>query len=346
MCYSINAIMDKPFVSVVIPTWRESKILKLCLDSLLKQDYPKNRFEIIFIATKKIDFQDKRAKLIVIEKNKNHAEARNVGVTQAKGEIIAFCDDDCVLPPKWLSTASEYFTKKVYDLVGGPVIPPTKTSFKYRLAGYLAGSRFAVGFAAARHRPILKEQEAREFDLILANTFIRKEAFEKIGGFDKSQVPCEENFLYAKLKQNGYKLLYSPKLASSHPAKPIFMPWAKKIYYYATGRGQMIVRAPETFHLQYFVPSFFFFSLLFLIILSFFSKIIFYSLLTFTFIYFLLNLINTFYIFFKFEKHPGILLAAPVATFMVHLSYGLGFFNGFLRFIIGKREAIRMPNSD
>jgi len=338
--------MRKPFISIIIPTWRESKVLTRCLSSLLAQDYPKDKFEIILISKENLKVSNKRIKLVKIKKHINHAQARNIGAAKAKGKIIAFCDDDCTLPKNWLSVAADYFVNKKADLIGGPVLPPQKAPFSYRIAGYLAGSRFAVGYAAPKFRDILPEKEANEFDLILANTFIKKEAFEKFGGFDKNQVPCEENFLYARVKNNGYKLLYVPKIACTHPAKPIFLPWAKKIFFYATGRGQLIARAPATFHPQYLIPSSFIFSLPFLAVLSPFSIIAFSYLLAIILVYSVLNLSNAFYIFLKYEPNPLILMVAPVATLVVHVSYGLGFLNGLIRYFIGKKEAVKMPSKD
>lgn len=354
--------MKKPFISVIIPTWRESEVLNRCLSSLMAQDYPQDKFEIIVVSRdnlviknkpslllrnkKSLLLRNKKTKVIKIDQNLNHAEMRNIGVSKSRGEIIAFCDDDSILPKNWFSTAVGYFTRNEADLIGGPAVPPNKTQFAYRVGGYLSGSRFAVGFAASRHRKLYPEQEAHEFDLILANTFIRKNVFEKLGGFDKNQVPCEENFLYAKLKKNGYKLLYSPKIACIHPAKPIFLPWAKKIFFYASGRGQLIIRAPETFHPQYLIPSFLISFLPFLAVLSPFSLLAFSYLSAIILVYSILNLGNAFYIFLKFERNPLILITAPIATFVIHTSYGLGFLNGLIRYLLGKREAAKMPSKD
>lgn len=338
--------MKKPFISVVIPTWRESKVLNRCLSSLLTQNYPKDKFEIILVSKENLKVNNKRIKSIKIEKNLNHAQARNVGVLKSQGEILAFCDDDCILPKNWLVTAASYFSQNKADLIGGPVLPPQNSPFNYRIAGYLAGSRFAFGYAAPKFRDILPEKEADEFDLILANTFIKREAFEKFGGFDKDQVPCEENFLYAKLKNNSYKLLYSPKIACTHPAKPIFLPLTKKIFFYASGRGLLIARAPETFHLQYFIPTSFVFSLLFLAVLSPFSLLAFSYLLAIILVYSTLNLGNALYIFLKYEKNPLFFIVAPIATFVIHISYGLGFLNGLIRYLLGKKEAVKMPSKD
>ncbi len=335
--------MKKPFISIIIPTWRKNKILNRCLHSLLDQNYPQDHFEIIVVSKKRLNLSGKKIRTLTIPKNKNHAQARNIGVNKAKGKILAFCDDDCLLPKNWLLNASAYFTEKLADLISGPILPPKKISFKQRLSGYLVGSRFTIGFAAPRYRKLFPEKEANEFDLILANTFIKKSVFEKFGGFNRDQVPCEENFLYARLKNNGGKLLYVPKISCHHLPPSIVFPLAKKIFFYAQGRGAMIVRAPETFHPQYLIPSFFILISLGLLILSLFSLLAFSFLLATILVYLLLNLISAAYIFRQFEKNPLIFIIAPLATFVIHVSYGLGFLNGFILYLLGQKQAVKMP---
>jgi GT2 family glycosyltransferase len=336
--------MIKPFVSIVIPTWRTSKILSLCLESLYNQDYPKKNFEIILISPKSLNIHHTRVKTVKISKGLNHAEARNMGVSVSKGSIIAFCDDDCILPSNWLTSGVSYFKNNKIDLVGGPVTPPYNLSFKYRLGGYLSGSRFTVGFAASRYRPVDCIKKADESNLILANTFITKSAFISCGGFEKDQVPCEENSLCFKMKKKGYNLIYSPKVTCNHPAKPILFPWAKKVFFYATGRGQLLARTPATFKIQFVIPSLFIFSLCILIPLSFFwilPRIIFLStILT----YLMLNLANALKLYFVAENNLAIIMVAPIATFIIHIAYGLGFGYGFFRYLSGKHGASKMPS--
>lgn len=274
----------------------------------------------------------------------NHAQARNFAVARAKGEILAFCDDDSILPPNWLKIAASYFAKNKGDLIGGPVIASKNAPFRYRISGYLATSRFTMGFAAYKFTTF-DEREAINSDLILANNFIRKSIFDQIGGFDKDQVPCEENLLYEKVRQKGYKLLYAPKLACTHPSKPIFIPLARKVYFYATGRGLLIARTPETFHFQYLIPSLFFLSLIVFPIFSLFSGIGLWLLLFILLLYLLLTLINSFLIFIRIERNFFILLLAPIVTFIVHMSYGLGFLNGLLRYLFKKRKSVKMASN-
>lgn len=335
--------MKQPFVSIVIPTRRENGILKRCLDSLFRQNYPRNKFEIILISNNPLSSKIKGVKKIKA-KNNNHAEARNLGVKKAKGEIIAFCDDDCILPPNWLSVASRYFVDKKFDLIGGPIAPPKETSFSFRMGAYLSGSKFAVGPSAPRWRKAYPEQKATPFNLILANTFVKKKCFKEVGGFETDQVPGEENLLYYKLQQEECRLLYTPKIACLHSSKPIFLPYARKVFFYSTGRGMLLAREPQSSHLAFWIPSFFVIGLLALPILALFSKWAFSVLIIMFSIYWGLSFAQALYIFWFRERDLKVFWAAPVATFLIHMAYGLGVLRGFLRYKLGKQTAFLMPD--
>lgn len=330
--------------SIIIPTRRESRIFNRCLTSLLAQDYPQNKFEIIVVSKEPLNVKKKKVKVIKIDQNINHAQARNLGAAKAQGEILAFCDDDSILPKDWLSIASTYFAEKGVDLIGGPILPIKESPFPHRIGGYLSGSKFAVGPSAPRWRKAYPEQRANQFNLILANTFIRKKCFEAVGSFDPNQVPCEEDFLYHKLRHKGYQLVYTPKIACFHPSKPIFLPYARKVFFYATGRGMLLAREPKTFHLAFVIPSLFLFTLLTLLLLSPFFRLASSFLLAIFLVYGLLNLTQALYIFWFREREPRVLLATPITTFLLHVSYGLGVMRGFWRYHLGKRSAVSMPN--
>lgn len=327
--------------SIIIPTWRTDQSLETCLNSLYKQNYPKKNFEIILATKKKLKISNHNVTVVKIGSLVNHAHARNYAAARAKGEILAFCDDDSILPKNWLKTAASYFLQNKGDLIGGPAIASKNAPFRFRISGYLAGSRFTMGFAAYRFTAF-DEKEATNSDLILANNFIRKYIFDKVGGFDKYQVPCEENLLYEKVRREGYKLLYVPKLACTHPSKPIFLPLARKVYYYATGRGLLIARAPQTFHFQYLIPSLFILFLIFLPIISMFFKPALWLLFIMLLAYLFLTIINSFLIFIRLEKNFLILVIGPLVTFVIHVSYGLGFLEGISRYLLNKRNAVKM----
>jgi glycosyltransferase involved in cell wall biosynthesis len=94
-------------ISVVVPFFNSEKYIERCIEALLNQDYPKERYEIIFINNNSKDSsadivrEHPHIKLIDEQKRGSYA-ARNRGLTEAKGEIIAFTDSDCMPASDWL----------------------------------------------------------------------------------------------------------------------------------------------------------------------------------------------------------------------------------------------------
>ena len=334
----MKALEEKPFVSIIISTWRESRILNRCLDSLAGQNYPKEKLEIILIFKEKpqIDsFSTGGIKNLSLVGNFNCAEARNIGVKLSHGEIIAFIDDDCVAPDNWLSKAVKFFKDEGVGLIGGPALPFKNEPFPYRLGGYLSESFFVTGFLGNRYKIVPGPGESNDYDLILANNFVRKTTFQEIGGFDKDQVPADDYDLYFRIKASGKKNLYAPEIFVWHRAKPIFLPWAGKTFYYAIGRGLLMARNLKTVKIIFFLPTFFVLSFISSGIIFLIFKGLVYPFLLLIFIYGLWNIANAFYIFFKFEKNPLVFLYSPLAVFLIHFSYGLGVLVGFYKFISG-----------
>ena len=103
---------EAPMVSVVIPTYNRKDMLKECLESLFNQTYPKERYEIIVVNDGSTDGTEevlneyaKKAPCAFkwfTQQNKGPCVARNLGVKNARGEIICFIDDDCVAEKKWI----------------------------------------------------------------------------------------------------------------------------------------------------------------------------------------------------------------------------------------------------
>lgn len=324
--------MEKhPFVSVIIPTARQTGELRKCIESLLSQDYPKDKFEIILVSKNPV-----RQELLLITDNPKIAvitgiefeDARNAGALKARGEFLAFVDDDCLIPKNWIGDSVRYLTENNVAVVGGPILPLQHDTFHYRMGGYLFSSPFAVGFASARYRRLAKLRETGERNLLTANTVIRKKAFDAVGGFDSKQVRSEDSDLYFRLSQKGYRLLYVPDIFVWHRSKPTFWPIIKKVFYYAVGRAQLMARKPETMKPMYFIPSLGAAGFIAFSFVSFFVDIVFYFFLAAVFLYLILNIAHAFYIFVKRERSIRGMLVVFLATPLIHFSYGFGILFG------------------
>ena len=123
---------ERPLVSVVIPTRNRADLLSDALGSLVEQDYPADRYEILVVDDGSIDdtpsvvealaqAHSKPRLSLLRQPAKNQNAARNRGVSEAKGELIAFLDDDELAPANWLSgLVAGCMRHPDADVVGGP----------------------------------------------------------------------------------------------------------------------------------------------------------------------------------------------------------------------------------
>ena len=127
------ASTSTPSVSILIAARNEAQNIAPCLESLLAQDYPKDKYEIIVIdddstdgtaaIVKRYQGTDQRIKLIDAGENpENLGPKKNAirwGIQASKSDILITTDADCTPPKNWLSTITSYFEKNV-GVVAGP----------------------------------------------------------------------------------------------------------------------------------------------------------------------------------------------------------------------------------
>jgi glycosyltransferase involved in cell wall biosynthesis len=149
---SRNNLENSPFISVVVAARDEEKNITNCIQSLLKQDYPIDKFEILIVddfstdntaeLVKKFETSEtnlkylsstaKRLEKIIVSYKR---EAIQTGINASKGKYILLTDADCIVPPSWITTFSEQFIKEDGVFIGGPVVisdekPSLLTSFQ------------------------------------------------------------------------------------------------------------------------------------------------------------------------------------------------------------------------
>jgi glycosyltransferase involved in cell wall biosynthesis len=159
-------------ISVIIPAYNAAETILPCLLSLHTQAFAPH--EIIIVDDGSNDNSVEIAKncstVIKNNRNKGAGGARNAGAAVASGEIFAFTDSDCILPPLWLQKISEAFKEDGVGAVAG---------------GYLRheGRSFIGNFA---HLELLRRRKdfRKYVETAPSNNFsVRKDIFDAIGGF-------------------------------------------------------------------------------------------------------------------------------------------------------------------
>ncbi len=215
-----GTVSAPPFVSVVVPHYRDLGGLNLCLDALSRQTYPRDRFEIIVADNNSPEGEaavagviDGRARLIVVTE-RGAGPARNGGVSIAGGEILAFTDSDCVPEPGWLAEGGAALSN--YDFVGGRVT--VLVADRQRLSPSEAFERvFAFDF---------KTYITKKGFTGAGNLFCARRVFEAVGGF-RSGV-SEDVEWSRRARGKGFRLGYAPCAVVGHPARQTWDElWAK-----------------------------------------------------------------------------------------------------------------------
>jgi len=244
--------------SVIIPTRAINDYLKETVSKLKKVSY--YDFEVIIVLDKyiKVNFGLREDRFKVIESGPvRPGEKRNLGAKEATGDVLAFIDDDAYPDPGWLRAAANVFAEDpdLYAL-GGPAVTPMQAEFEEEMAGRVLESYMSGGFTTYRH----KEEKRREIDdYPSVNLFVKKEAFEAVGGFNMSYWPGEDTKLCLDLV-NYYKrdFLYDPEPVVYHHRRKLFKPFYEQVSRYGKHRGWFARVFPKNSRkLAYFVPSIF-----------------------------------------------------------------------------------------
>lgn len=333
----------EPSVSIIIPTWRNSQVLRQCLQSLEEVDYPYDKIEVILVTRNEISLKAElhlTVRILQVDKEYNHAQMRNEAVRICKGEILAFIDDDVIVNPDWLRNGLRYFLLPQIGGIGGPGVAVENLSFSDRCSYYTLASPFSSGFSYMRYFNSGITYEGGENDLILCNNLIRRGVFNEVGGFHPEQIPCEENELYRRIIDKGWRLFYVSDMEVKHYVKPVFV-MIRKAFWYGVGRGSFIIRRPRcNMKPKIYIPSL---SLLFISsfsLFSIFSPLARYFLATYLVLYSFNMLQHLAFVFRKFSKNPIFWFVLPPITFFFHHAYGLGVMVGILKSLfLNKKES-------
>jgi len=314
---------DFPFVSIVIPVRNVAKIIEPCLKSLASLNYPKDKYEVIISDSHSTDntkeIVEKYNDIYISTEKQSICAGRNEGFKVAKGDIIAFSDADCVMDKDWIKNSIKYFKDKKIGGVGGiNITPENETDFGKAVGFVLDQPIFSAGSTYARILKKTKEVKA----IAGCNAIYKREVLEKVMPMDETLIEAEDYVMNQKIRDLGYKLLYTPDTILWHYRRPKPKNFFKQIYRYAIGRvliGRKDYKMINMVHILagFGIPIFLVLSL-FLITLK--PLCFFYFLLAvffFFFFYFMVSLAKT--------KSLKVSLLVPYVIIILFLGWSFGF---------------------
>lgn len=212
--------MTTPRVSVVIPTFNRRNDLDECIKSLLDMEAPGPEIIIVDSSSKDgaSDFQQIYPVRYLSMPHRNIVHARNLGISKARGDVVAFLDDDTVVNRSWVRCLMEPYVDPRVGGVGGRVIPYGKPRHYYRkIRHYSTGKILKDGLVLGNFDnpagPLGVDH------LPGCNMSFRREALVQAGGFDEHfQGNCfrEDTDICVRVRKLGYNIVYQPRALVWH----------------------------------------------------------------------------------------------------------------------------------
>lgn len=207
-------------VSVVVSTYSVELFpdTLACINSLVNQDYVDK--ELLLVMDRDEELYQMLIKVlpesvkILINEKPGLSEARNLGIKNAGGDVIAFIDDDAVAEKKYLSNLAKNYDEDNVVGVGGKILPKEKPSYPEEL--YWIGGFTYKGFP---------EGKCEVRNVLGCNMSFRREVFERVGLFDtklgrvgRKLVTAEETEFSIRVL-NAFpdsKIIYDPSMIVYH----------------------------------------------------------------------------------------------------------------------------------
>lgn len=331
-------------VSVVIPVYNEEKYIAKCIESVLKQDYPKEKMEVIFVDGNSSDrtreimqsYVKKYPHLRVLNNPKKTVQyALNIGIRDANGKYIVRFDAHAEYAPDYVSKCIEYLEKTGADNVGGPTVVRGKTEMQNVIAAAYH-SPFALGGGKCHY-----EDYEGYADTVSFGAYRKKKAIE-LGLYDENFPRSEDDEFNYRLVKNGGKIYITPQIKSVYYPRDNLKALFKQYFEYGMWKVAVIKKHKKPARISHLVPMCF---VLFLIVFGVGSFISSYIAAIFGSVIVLYAALNTYYSLLN--RHitglkNGIMLF--VVHLVFHVSYGLGFLGGIYKFLLKLGVNFKTPS--
>lgn len=324
---------DFPFVSVIMPIRNEGRYIDRCLRSVLCQDYPHERMEVLLVDGMSDDNTRQLARQCLAESTlyafkildnpeRNISDALNLGIRAARGEVILRVDGHTVLAANYISRCVHALSETGADNVGGPMRAVGETMMGRAIA-LATGSPFGVGNARFHYA-----DQAGWVDTVYMGAFHRS-VFTKIGMFDPELVRNQDDEFNFRMTRAGGRIWLDPEIVSTYYARGSLTALARQYFAYGFWKVRVIQKHGRPASWRHLVPITFLVALVSAMLLG---LVISSWLPLATILVPYLLVASAFAFSIARATRWRYLPLVPLAFPTMHLSYGFGFLAGILRF--------------
>lgn len=231
-----------PKVSVVVASYNGGRTLKVCLESLVRLNYP--NYEVILVDDGSTDSSPEIASLFktvryIRQTNHGLSVARNTGINASTGEIVAFTDSDCRADEDWLYyIVGDLLTSRFTGMGGHNFLPPEDSPVAAAVLVSPGGpAHVMLNDRLAEHVPG-------------CNMVFYKWALGEIGGFDPIFTKAGDDVdVCWRLQQRGYRIGFNPAGFVWHYRRSTVKAYLKQQRGYGEAEALLVRKHPEYFNL-------------------------------------------------------------------------------------------------
>lgn len=328
-----------PLVSVIIPCYNEQATIRLLLEALYHQSYPREKLEVLLsdgmstdntraeVARFQADFPDLSVR-VVDNRQRSIPSGLNRAIEAAQGVYIVRLDAHSVPAQDYIERSVAALQAGEGDNVGGVwEIRPGGPGWIARSIAAAAAHPLGVGDALYRYT-----SQAAYVDTVPFGAFSRQ-LLTELGGYDESLLSNEDYELNARLRARGGRVRLDPRIRSGYFARNSLSKLARQYFRYGYWKLQMLRRYPRTLRWRQALPPVFVLGLLSLLLLAPFWNLARILLVCGIGVYFLVLFAGSLPAAIQ-KRDPLLAPGMPLAIAVMHLSWGSGFIVSLLR---GKR---------
>lgn len=319
-----------PKVSIIIPCYNEQSTIRLLLEALREQTFPRAEMEVVIsdgfstdntrteIAAFQKDFPDLSVR-VVDNTHRSIPSAVNRAIESSRGEIIIRLDAHSKPYPDYVEKCVKAHGENRGDNVGGvwEIRAGAQTWIAESIA-VAASHPLGVGDALYRHA-----KQAAEVDTVPFGSF-KRTLLDKVGLFDETLLTNEDYEFNARIRKAGGRIWLDPSIRSIYFARSTLLELARQYWRYGYWKWRMLRRYPNTLRWRQALPPLFVLSLVVLAFLSIFFPLAKYLLVDELLIYFFVFILIGFHARLRLRK-PFLTIGLPLAIPVMHITWGCGF---------------------
>jgi len=325
-----DSLSNQPRVSIIISAKNEEKRIGPTLKSIENLDY--SNYEVILVdggsTDRTIEIAEEENVQILRQKDSTPGEGRNTGIRNSQSSIIAVLDGDCIPRKDWLKNGVRLIDReKNVGGIGGPRVASCYGNSKSRRYLDVISTRFASFGSPVFARPEFQKEVT---NLGGVGIYVR-EALERSGLYSEDLRFCEDVDLDFRIRDAGYRLLYSPNVVVEHNWKvDSFRKLFRHMFAYGQGRANASKKCHSLFSFFHIIPSsIFLFGAMLLLSSIIFGGILGYVLVSLIGGYLLLTLLASLAVAREFRDKKTSFVA-PLGYFATHFGYAIGFLFGLI----------------